>query len=118
MNNNDDNNPVTVRERSNANFNLIQILLPDNEGKLVNSDGNPLRNVGSDLARELSNSLIHVHDSAVSDFTLSTTIDEGGEYRTLLESMQNLAGEMSRRLERLATVVLPSSVERGKGEEG
>ena len=77
---------------------------------MVDIDGDPLRNVGSDLARELSDALICVHDSAVLDLTLSTTTDEGGEYRTLMERTRHLAGETSRRLERLEILVLSSSV--------
>ena len=74
---NDDDDPVTFQERSNAAFNLIQLLLPNKEVKVVDGDSDPLRNVGWDLVRDISDALIRVHDSAVLDLTPSTT-DEGG----------------------------------------
>ena len=77
---------------------------------MVDGDGDPLRNVGSDLVRELSESLIRVHDLSVLDLTMSTTTEEGGEYRTLMGRTRNLAGETSRRLERPAIVGLSCSI--------
>ena len=121
MNDDDDEDDVvTVGERADAASDLMRLLLPDEGGdRAVDGDADPLLRVGSDLARELSDALIRVHDSAVSDLTSSTTTkEEGGEYRTLLERTRRIAGEISRRLERLATAGSSRSVERGKGEGG
>ena len=79
MNDDADNDSFTVQDRANAASDLIQLLLRNKEGKMVVSDGNPLHNIGLDLERELSDILIRVYNSAVSNLMSLTTTDEGGE---------------------------------------